>query len=167
MNIRSEEPADVSAVRAVNEAAFESSAEAGIVDTLRKRPESLVSLVAELDGELVGHILFSPVTLPDNPNACLMGLGPMAVFPDHQRQGIGSGLVREGLRRCWDMGCKAVVVLGHPEYYPRFGFVPASGYKIGSEYDVPDEVFMLIEFWPGSLQGLSGRVIYNEVFGGV
>lgn len=90
----------------------------------------------------------------------------MAVLPSFQKQGIGSALVREGLDQCRQLGCDAVVVLGHAHYYPRFGFVPASGYGIRCEYDVPDEVFMLVELQPGSLQGLSGRVIYNEAFGG-
>jgi len=89
----------------------------------------------------------------------------MAVLPTHQRRGIGSALVRQGLERCRRMGCSAVVVLGHPEYYPRFGFVPASRYGISSEYDVPDEVFMAIEIEPGALQGLSGRAAYDDAFG--
>lgn len=166
MRIRSEETTDAPMVRAVNEAAFESSEEADIVDALRKREKSLVSLVAEADGEVVGHIVFSPVTVSANPGVLLMGLGPMSVLPNHQRQGVGSALVREGLNRCLGMGCSAVVVLGHPEYYPRFGFVPASRYGISSQFDVPDEVFMLIELMPGSLQGLSGRVTYDAAFGG-
>lgn len=167
MHVRPEEPADAIAIRAVNEAAFETSEEADIVDALRKDSESLISLVADSGGEIVGHILFSPVTLAGNLNVFLMGLGPMAVSPNYQRQGTGSALVREGLDRCRSMGCSAVVVLGYPEYYPRFGFVPASRYGISSEYDVPDEVFMLIELQPGSLQGVTGRVTYNEAFGSV
>ncbi len=167
MRIRREEPSDSPTVRAVNEAAFETSEEADLVDALRKTSHSLVSLVAEVDGEVVGHILFSPVSLAGNSEVHLMGLGPMAVAPDYQRQGIGSALVREGLRQCIGQSCSAVVVLGHPEYYPRFGFVPASRYGISSEYDVPDEVFMVIELQPGSLQDVSGRVAYNEAFSGV
>lgn len=89
----------------------------------------------------------------------------MAVLPAHQRKGIGSALVRKGLDQCRIMGCSGAVVLGHPEYYPRFGFVPASRYGIRCEYDVPDEVFMLIEFQPGLLQGVTGQVIYDEAFG--
>ena len=163
MRIRPEEHADAEAVREVNEAAFGSSLEADIVEKARKTAEPLVSLVAEVDGEIAGHILFSPVALNGDHSVQLMGLGPMSVVPTSQRRGIGSALVREGLAQCQSKGCSAVVVLGHPEYYPRFGFVPASRYGITSEYDVPDEVFMLLELQPGSLQDVSGQVIYRNV----
>ena len=164
MRVRPEEPADALAIRTVNEAAFESSREADIVEALREKPDGLVSLVAESEGQVLGHILFSPVSLVGNSGLSLLGLGPMAVLPTHQRQGIGSTLVREGLNQCRKMGCSAVVVLGHPEFYPRFGFVPASRYGISCEYDVPEEVFMLSELQPGSLRGARGKIIYNEAF---
>jgi len=166
MRIRPEEPPDALFVREVNEAAFGSSLEADIVEKLRENPAALVSLVAELDDELVGHIMFSPVAVKGIDGVKLMGLGPMAVLPRRQRQGIGSELVRQGLRHCRNSGCDAVVVLGHPDYYPRFGFMPASRFGITSEYDVPDEVFMLIELRPGSLQGTSGEVVYSDAFAG-
>lgn len=167
MRIRPEDPNDLAAVHAVNEAAFETSAEADLVDALRGKAQPLISLVAEVAGSIVGHILFSPVKLADQSGHMLMGLGPMAVIPQHQRQGIGSALVREGLNRCAALGCDAVVVLGHPAYYPRFGFVPASRYGVSSEYDVPDDVFMIMELQPGSLRGISGEVSYDEAFHGV
>lgn len=167
MRIRPEDPNDLAAVHAVNEAAFETSAEADLVDALRGKAQPLISLVAEVAGSIVGHILFSPVKLADESGHMLMGLGPMAVIPQHQRQGIGSALVREGLNRCAALGCDAVVVLGHPAYYPRFGFVPASRYGLSSEYDVPDDVFMIMELQPGSLRGISGEVSYDEAFYGV
>lgn len=166
MHIRPEEPSDALMVREVNEAAFGSSLEADIVEKLRENPAPLVSLVAEVDGELVGHIMFSPVTVKGGHGAHLMGLGPMAVLPGRQRKGIGCELVRQGLSHCRNRGCDAVVVLGHPDYYPRFGFLPASRFGITSVYDVPDEVFMLIELRPGSLQGTSGQVIYSDAFAG-
>jgi len=166
MRIRPEEPSDRLAVRAVNEAAFGSSLEADIVERLHKNSESVVSLVAEVDSEICGHIMLSPVTINSNGSIQLIGLGPMAVLPNHQRQGIGSNLVHEGLSQCRTKGFSAVVVLGHPEYYPRFGFAPASRYGITSKYDVPDEVFMLLELQPGSLQGVSGQVIYSDAFAG-
>ena len=167
MNVRPEKADDLAAVRAVNEAAFETAAEANLVDALRGTAQPLVSLVAELSGSVVGHILFSPVTLAPQSGLTLMGLGPMAVLPAYQRQGIGSALVSEGLARCKALGCDAVVVLGHPAYYPRFGFVAASRYGIRSEYGVPDDVFMILELRPGSLRGVSGKVSYDEAFSGV
>jgi putative acetyltransferase len=164
MEIRSEQTTDAAAVGAVNEAAFGSSKEADIVDTLRRNSAGLISLVAESDGQVVGHILFSPVLLAGEFDAYLMGLGPVAVLPPYQRQGIGSALVREGLNQCREMGCPAVVVLGHPQYYPRFGFVPASRYGISCQFDVPEEVFMILELQEGALQDLSGEVAYDEAF---
>ena len=167
MRVRPETPEDFAAVRAVNEAAFGSPAEADLVDTLRGKIQPLVSLVADLDGLVVGHILFSPISLDAPSELKLMGLGPMGVLPKHQRQGIGSALVVAGLKQCEALDCDAVVVLGHPEYYPRFGFVVASSHGISSEYDAPDEAFMIKELTPGSLRGVSGTVSYDEAFDGV
>ena len=164
MRIRAEQPGDWLAVHRVNESAFETHVEVDLVYALRQQVSPIVSLVAERDGSVVGHILFSPVTLPDHPNLKIMGLAPMAVAPQHQRTGIGSALVRAGLERCRELGFGAVVVLGHPEYYPRFGFSPASRFGIGCEYDVPDDVFMMLELRPGFLEGASGVIRYHEAF---
>jgi putative acetyltransferase len=166
LRIRAEEEADRAAVHAVNAAAFPTPAEADLVDALRAAGAARVSLVAEEDGAVVGHILFSPVTLPGHPGLALLGLAPMAVAPERQRQGIGSALVEAGLARCRELGCDAVVVLGHPEFYPRFGFVPSVRCGIGCEYPVPPEVFMLQELRPGALQGASGTVRYHPAFAG-
>jgi putative acetyltransferase len=167
IHIRAEADTDRAAIHAVNTAAFETSAEADLVDALRAKAGPLISLVAEVDEQIVGHILFSAVSLAQHPELNLMGLGPMAVLPTHQRQGVGSALVREGLRRCKQRGSQAVVVVGHPEYYPRFGFVPASKYGVRCEYDVPDNVFMLVELVAGTLRGASGLIRYDEAFGTV
>lgn len=144
MQIRPERAADIPAIHAVNRAAFETSTEADLVDALRQRAEPIISLVAENAGSIVGHILFSPVTLLGHEELSIMGRAPMAVLPAEQRRGIGSALVRAGLERCKQLPCGAVVVLGHPDYYPRFGFVPASRFGLACEYDVPDEAFMAL-----------------------
>jgi putative acetyltransferase len=149
----------------VNESAFETPAEASLVDALRERADPLVSLVAEEGGAIVGHIVLSPMSLPGHPELVIMGLGPMAVTPDRQRRGIGSALVRSGLEECRELGVGAVCVLGHPSYYPRFGFESASRFGIGSEYDVPDEAFMALELQPGYLANAAGTIRYHPAFG--
>ncbi len=164
MRIRAELPADVDVVRQLNLAAFEGPDEARIVDALRGAVTPLISLVAEDDGTVVGHILFSPVTLAAAPHLAVMGLAPMAVLPAHQRSGIGSALVRAGLDECREAGTLGVVVLGHASYYPRFGFVPASRFGLSCEYDVPDDVFMAVELVAGALAGLAGTVRYHPAF---
>ena len=111
-----------------------------------------------------GTSCFQRFWLAERDDLSIMGLGPMAVAPDYQRKGIGSALVRAGLTSCKQLGCQAVVVLGHAEYYPRFGFAPAVRYAIRCEYDVPDDVFMIIELEPGALRGASGVVRYDEAF---
>lgn len=165
MQIRPEQPADITSVHALNATVFETPAEADLVDALREQVQPLISLVAEDSDTIVGHIMFSPVTIPGRDDLKLMGLAPMAVATDRQRQGIGSALVRAGLDHCRQLVTSAVVVLGHPEYYPRFGFEPSERFGIGCEYDVPPEVFMAIELQPGSLQDASGRVKYHSAFG--
>jgi putative acetyltransferase len=167
MHIRADEERDWTAVRAVNESAFERSAEADLVSALREQAKPVVSLVAEEGDSIIGHIMFSPMVLPEHPGLKFMGLAPMAVVPKRQRQGVGSSLVHAGLETCRTLGFGAVVVLGHPEYYPRFGFSPAAEYGISCEYDVPDEVFMIVELQPGFLHGVSGKVKYHAAFGGL
>ena len=165
--VRAEQRADRQAIFAVNAGAFETTAEAELVERLREQAHPLISLVAEQAGRTVGHILFSPVTVEGNGSLFLMGLGPMAVLPEQQRQGIGSALVRAGLDRCRKSGVQAVVVLGHPRYYPRFGFEPASGSGLRCEYEVPDEAFMAMEIQPGILDGASGLALYHAAFASV
>lgn len=164
VRIRDERPDDREAVYALHVSAFPTAMEARLVDTLRDTTDPCVSLVAEADGEIAGHILFTPVSLDDAGSTLIMGLAPMAVVPERQRSGIGSALVYAGLDRCRNIGSGAVVVLGHPAYYPRFGFEPASRYGVGCEYDVPDEVFMLIELAPGCLEGVAGTAKYDPAF---
>lgn len=166
--IRPEAAEDAAAVRLVNEQAFARPHEADLVAALRANATPIISLVAELDGVVVGHILFSPVSVTaENGSFGALGLGPMAVLPAYQGQGIGSALARAGLAACRDIGQDIVVVLGHPGFYPRFGFAPARARGLYSEYDVPDDVFMVVELREGALAGRGGLVRYRPEFSAV
>jgi len=168
MTVRTESTKDDESVRRVNELAFEQPNEADLVDALRANARPFISLVAVVDEQVVGHIFFSPVSIEsENGVFTAMGLAPMAVLPEYQNQGIGSQLVREGLKECQRLGHGIVVVLGHANYYPRFGFTPASLKGLRSEYDVPDEAFMVTELVPGALEGRRGLVKYHPEFGKV
>jgi len=163
--IRREQPEDIAAIHEVHELAFGRPAEADLVDALRARSKVTLSLVAVEDDRIVGHILFSPVTIdPTDRRFLAVGLAPMAVLPQRQRRGIGSQLVNAGLLECRNAGYECVVVLGHPAYYPRFGFVPASRYGLRSEYEVPDEAFMVLAWHAGVLKDRGGVVRYQPEF---
>ena len=164
MRIRTAHSKDAAGIRAVNVSAFGTTAEADLVDTLCERAAPILSLVADDDGAIVGHILFTPMTLDTDRELKVMGLAPMAVATGRQRQGIGTALVHAGLDECWQLGAAAVAVLGHAEYYPRFGFVPASQFGLMSQYDVPDDVFMIVEGRRGALQGKHGLLRYHPAF---
>jgi putative acetyltransferase len=165
--IRPERPDDRAAVRLVNQLAFGGNEEADIVEGLHRAQAAVVSLVAEMGTDILGHILFSPVVVEQSNGMRLVGLAPMAVAPDHQRKGIGSRLVREGLAGCRAAGVHGVVVLGHAGYYPRFGFVPAARLGLRCEYDVPADVFMALELTHDTLRGVSGLVRYHAAFAAV
>jgi putative acetyltransferase len=161
--IRPETTADHPAVREVNRLAFGGEDEARLVDALRDGGYARTSLVAEMDGHVVGHVLFSdlPIISPGGLVEAL-SLAPLAVAPSHQRRGIGSVLVREGLRACRDAGYKIVVVLGHPEFYPRFGFSAVLAERLKSPFSGP--AFMTVELVPGALGGVTGEVRYPPPF---
>ena len=161
ITVRDEQPADLAAIRAVNDAAFDQPLEGRIVDALRAHGAARLSLVAEVDGRVVGHILFSPVA---SAGAEGLGLGPMAVAPEQQRRGVGGALIEAALARLRDAGCPFVVVLGHHEYYTRFGFVPASRHGLRCEWDVPDEAFMVHVLDPGATATATGLVRYRPEF---
>jgi len=165
ITIRLERPEDGSAVRHVNELAFGQPAEADLVERLRQACTESLSLVAE-DDAVVGHILFTSVVVDSAGQRVLgMGLAPMAVLPDRQRQGIGSQLVRRGLDILRERGCPFVVVVGHPEYYPRFGFEPASTRGLASQWeDVPDAAFMVLVLDVHAMAGVSGVAKYRDEF---
>ncbi|MBN1324470.1 MAG: N-acetyltransferase [Methanotrichaceae archaeon] len=187
--VREEIPEDIEAIRKVNLEAFGEVIEADIVDRLRESCEDLLSLVAVHDGKVSGHILFSPMTIDDGVVGITriktssgdhpwfssaekggvvgMGLAPLAVLPDLQRKGIGSLLVRAGIAALRDRGCPFVILLGHPEYYPRFGFERASLYGIRCQWDVPDvdvpdEAFMILVIDREAMAEASGVARYGK-----
>ncbi len=164
ISVRPECTADRAGVRRINEAAFPSPAEADLVDALRAEADPIISLVAADGGGLTGHIMFSPMQLDGYSELKLMGLAPMAVTPDRQGTGIGSALVKAGLEACRAQDVAAIFVLGHPGYYPRFGFVPAPPLGLNSVYDVPEDTFMLMELQSGALADKAGRVHYHPAF---
>jgi len=165
VSIRPETPKDADSIRYVNEQAFGQISEAAIVDKLRNRNALTASLVATKENEVVGHIAFSPVTIESEYSSFgAVALAPMAVLPSYQRKGIGSQLVRAGLEECRRLGHDIVVVLGHPDYYPRFGFVSAKQRGIDCEFEVPDEAWMILELEEGILGGRSGTVKYQPEF---
>jgi putative acetyltransferase len=165
--IRPERPEDALQVRSVNELAFGQATEADLVVKLQQACTASLSLVAEdADGVVVGHILFTPVLIESAVRRVAgMGLAPMAVLPDRQRQGIGSALVRRGLEILHDRSCPFVVVVGHPEYYPRFGFEPASVHGLTSQWEgVPDAAFMVSILDVKAMAGVSGVAKYRDEF---
>jgi len=149
----------------INDLAFGQSNESNLIKNLRKTKNFInkLSLVAELNSEIVGHILFYPIKIQNNAKEFeTLSLAPMAVDPNHQKQGIGKKLVREGLRVSKELGFKSVIVLGHPDYYPKFGFVPASNWNIKCPFEVPDNAFMAIELEENALKGIFGIVEYPK-----
>ena len=166
ITIRPEQPGDISSVRAINETAFGQPAEANIVDSLRSACPNAISLVAVEDEKILGHIFFSPVSVSSGSRVSQgMGLAPMAVLPQRQRQGIGSMLVQAGIDAMRQRNCPFIIVLGHPEYYPRFGFVPASRHGIVCQWEgVPDGAFMVLIFDEAIMSGVSGVVRYRDEF---
>jgi len=163
MRIRPESTTDFEAVHHVNQLAFGSELEGRIVARIREEASPVISLVADDDG-LVGHILFSPVSRGERDSSIIMALGPMAVMPARQRQGIGSALVIAGLDACRDAGVGGVVLIGHPGFYPRFGFRPGSEFGLRSEFEVSDEAFMAMELTEHSLRTGTGMIHFHPAF---
>lgn len=159
--VRLERPADIEAIRQLNAAAFGQDGEGRLVDALRSREAVLLSLVAVVSDRVVGHLLFSPATVNGLSGAAL---GPMAVDPACQRQGIGSQLVADGLQRLTAQGCGFVVVVGHPEFYPRFGFESATAHGLTCDWDLPAGVFMVRILNPAITARLRGHVAYQAEF---
>jgi putative acetyltransferase len=162
--IRAETTTEHSMIRQVNEAAFGGAEEADLVEALRRDGDVLLSLVAELDGRIVGHILFSRMSIETAAGAIpAVALAPLAVSPPCQRQGIGGKLIRDGVATLRSLGERFVIVVGHPQYYPRFGFSTAAARWLESPF--PPDAFMALELGPGALDPIQGRVKYAIAFG--
>ncbi len=164
--IRGEEQRDIPGIYDLNVVAFGRDAEARLVDNLRGNVYPYISLVICPDGVVVGHILFTPVTV-GNSAVRAMGLGPIAVLPEHRGRRIGSDLIEEGLKRCRAGGVQAVFVLGDPGYYEKFGFKPAAELGIFWKTDEFAPYFFATELQEGALEGISGEVVFHPAFEGV
>lgn len=164
LTIRPETPADLNAIHETNRLAFGQDAEADLVDGLRAGGFVRLSLVAEIGGEIVGHILFSRLPIITETGVVeALSLAPMAVRPTHQRRRIGTRLVEEGLRACREAGHRIVLVLGHPAFYPRFGFSASLAVPLASAFG-GGEAWMALELVPGALVGVVGRVEWPGPF---
>jgi len=166
IKIREEIPQDIDTIRAINEQAFGQPQEANIVDKLRANCDGLLFLVALKDEKIIGHILFNPVTIEGHRSILKgMGLAPMAVLPEFQRHGVGSELVQAGIEILRKSRCPFIIVLGHPEYYLRFGFERASLYGIKSQWEgVPDPAFMILWLDRTMTNHVSGVAKYRDEF---
>ncbi|MTI84341.1 MAG: N-acetyltransferase [Firmicutes bacterium] len=166
--IRPECSVEYPAVYNVNLKAFNKYIEPNLVEAIRKSDNYIpeLSLVAVINKAVVGHIMFSFLTIEtDNGRIPVLGLAPVAVLPEHQNRGIGSALIEHGLKECKKLGFKIVILVGHPNYYPRFGFVPAGSKGLKAPFEVPDEAFMVRELIPRALTNIKGTVIHPPEFG--
>lgn len=164
MKIRHETPSDFGAIESLLQQAFGGTYEAALVRRLRSDGLIAVELVAEDEEQVVGHIVLS--WLPTRIDGRVIGavaLAPMAVRPDRQRRGFGTALVQHALRTAALVGAEAAIVLGHPTYYPRFGFSADLAAKLASPFT--GESFMALELKPGALSGVTGTVLYPDAFG--
>jgi len=161
--IRREQPQDIPEIHQVNIRAFGQKKEALVVDKLRKNCNSILSLVAFTDDKVVGHVLFSPAVIEGKHGRLVgMGLAPLAVLPEYQRKGIGTQLMQTGISRIKEGGCPYIIVIGHPEYYARFGFEQAGRFGISSEWAVPDEAFMILMLDKKAMNGITGVARYRR-----
>ena len=166
MDIRREDirnPGEIFLIRKVHEEAFAGSEEAGLVDKLRRDGHTLLSLVAEVDARIVGHILFSRMWIDAPSRVPAVALAPLAVVPEHQRQGIGGRLVTHGLELLRIRGERIVIVLGHPGFYSSFGFSAEKTRRL--EHPFSPAAFMALELVQGALEGIQGKVVYPPPFG--
>ena len=164
LNIRSQNmTSDLDAICKLNTAAFAEHGESKAFDQFRKDREDILSLIAEEEDELLGHILFSPVTLK-TPDGVIkgMGLGQLAVSPQKQNQGIGTQLAQTGIRQLSQTGCPFIIVIGHASYYPRFGFELSSAHNIQCQWEgIPDSTFMVLILDQHRQNSLSGLASFD------
>jgi putative acetyltransferase len=164
--IRSETAADHAAIRHVHRLAFGQDAEARLVDALRDGGYIRLSLVAEREGQVVAHILFSDLPIiAEVGTVPALALAPLGVWPEYHKQGIGSALIRRGLEMCRQLGHRIAVVVGHPHFYQRFGFSSRLAARLESPFS--GEAFLAAELVPGALAGVAGKVQYPPPFDGV
>lgn len=168
LTLRPETISDKAAIYELIQLAFEQEEESKLVDRLREDESYIpdLSLVAVLEAQIVGYILFTKIVIQNDQGVAhpSLAIAPMAVLPAHQKQGIGGLLIRMGLASAKDLGYTSVIVLGHKDYYSRFGFVPAEKWNIQTHYEVPSEYFMALELKPNGLASVSGMVKYAKPF---
>ncbi len=167
INLRHETINDYKEIKNINDLAFEQADEGLLIEKLRLNPDFInkLSIVAEFNDKIVGHILFFPIKIQnDSKKHESLALAPMSVLPGFQNKGIGGQLITKGLEIAKELGFKSVIVLGHKDYYPKFGFLPASRWRIKAPFDVPDEVFMAIALVSDGLKNVSGIVEYPKEF---
>jgi len=164
--IRKEEKKDYNDIFEINKSAFGQEEESKLIDKIRSGDNFIsdISLVAEIDGKIIGHILFSKIEISGSSIFKSLALAPMAVVPEFQKKGVGSKLIKEGIRKAKDLEFESIIVLGHKDYYPRFGFQKASKWNIKCPFEAPDETFMAIELFENALKDKSGTVVYPPEF---
>ena len=164
--VREEEEKDRKEIYEVNKLAFGQENESILVDKIRKGENFVpgLSLVAETKSRLVGHILLSKIKIIRSSIFETLALAPMGVIPAFQKQGIGSELIKKGMAKVKELGFDSIIVLGHKDYYPRFGFKKASKWNIKCPFEVPDEAFMAVELTERALEGKAGTVSYPDEF---
>ena len=164
--IRKEEEKDHKQIYEVNKLAFQQENESKLIEKIRKSENFIpeLSIVAEIDNRIVGHILFSKIKIIGDSDYESLALAPMAVIPEFQKRGIGSELIKKGIDKAKELGFDSIIVLGHKEYYPKFGFQRASKWNIKCPFEVPDDVFMAIELTEKAFEGKAGTVKYPDEF---
>jgi putative acetyltransferase len=165
--IRSENEKDYNVIREVNNIAFQGNIEGALIDKLRALPKFIheLSLAAEIDSKIIGHILFYPIIIKDDDKEyTTLALAPMSVLPEYQKEGIGSKLILEGFKKALELGFESILVLGHPKYYTKFGFIKAEEFNIIPPYDDWKSAFFVKELKENALKGIKGKAVYPKEY---